>query len=105
MDGDSGGIHCPACTFLNHPSLRVCEMCMTSLPNIEQIGSMKAKSSPSSRPISPSPIGDGSDAANPLIKLSFRKGGDKSFYNVLRRTLKAQAWEASTAFFLSAACQ
>jgi len=28
-----------------------------------------------------------------LIKLSFRKGGDKAFYAILRRSLKAQAWE------------
>jgi ESCRT-II complex subunit VPS36 len=40
-------------------------------------------------------MGDSVDATNLLIKLSFRKGGDKSFYNVLRRALKAQAWEAS----------
>jgi ESCRT-II complex subunit VPS36 len=71
---------------------------MTSLTNIEHIGSMRAKSAPSSRPVSPSPIGDSVDAANLLIKLSFRKGGDKSFYNVLKRALKAQAWEASTTF-------
>jgi ESCRT-II complex subunit VPS36 len=96
---DSDGIACPACTFLNHPSLRVCEMCMTSLPNIEHTGTMRARSAPTSRPVSPSPIGDGVDAANLLIKLSFRKGGDKPFYNVLRRSLKAQAWEASTAPF------
>ncbi|OJA20267.1 hypothetical protein AZE42_04302 [Rhizopogon vesiculosus] len=96
-NGDSDGIACPACTFLNHPSLRVCEMCMTSLPKIERTGGMRAKSAPSSRPASPSPIGDNVDAANLLIKLSFRKGGDKSFYNILRRALKSQAWEASTA--------
>ncbi|OAX38083.1 hypothetical protein K503DRAFT_741756 [Rhizopogon vinicolor AM-OR11-026] len=92
-NGDSDGIACPACTFLNHPSLRVCEMCTTSLPNIERVGGMRAKSAPSSRPASPSPIGDSVDAANLLIKLSFRKGGDKPFYNILRRALKSQAWE------------
>lgn len=88
---DSDGIVCPACTFLNHPSLRACEMCTTALPNIKHTGSVRAKSAPSSRPVSP--VGDDLDPANLLIKLSFRKGGDKLFYNVLRRALKSQAWE------------
>jgi ESCRT-II complex subunit VPS36 len=52
---------------------------------------MKAKSAPSTRPVSP--VGDSIDPANLLIKVSFRKGGDKLFYNVLRRALKSQAWE------------
>ncbi|KAG2135359.1 EAP30/Vps36 family-domain-containing protein [Suillus bovinus] len=88
---DSDGIACPACTFLNHPSLRVCEICTTLLPNAEHAGIMRAKSAPSTRPVSP--VDDTIDPANLLIKLSFRKGGDKPFYNVLRRALKSQAWE------------
>ncbi|KAG1893967.1 EAP30/Vps36 family-domain-containing protein [Suillus fuscotomentosus] len=89
---DSDGIACPACTFLNHPSLRVCEICTTLLPNIEHAGNMRAKSAPSTRPVSP--ISDSIDPANLLIKLSFRKGGDKPFYNVLRRALRSRAWES-----------
>lgn len=88
---DSDGIACPACTFLNHPSLRVCEICTTPLPNVEHAGSMRAKSAPSTRPVSP--VGGSIDPANLLIKLSFRKGGDKPFYNLLRRALRSQAWE------------
>lgn len=91
MNDDPDGIACPACTFLNHPSLRVCEICTTPLPNVGHAGSMKAKSAPSTRPVSP--VGDSIDPANLLIKVSFRKGGDKLFYNVLRRALKSQAWE------------
>lgn len=91
INDDSDGMACPACTFLNHPSLRVCEICTTPLPNVEHAGSTRAKSAPSTRPISP--IGDSIDPANLLIKLSFRKGGDKPFYNVLRRALRSQAWE------------
>lgn len=37
--------------------------------------------------------GDPVDLANLLIKLSFRKGGDKAFYNILKRALKGRAWE------------
>lgn len=90
-NNDSDGIACPACTFLNHPSLRVCEICTTPLPNVEHAGSMRAKSAPSTRAVSP--MGDNTDPANLLIKLSFRKGGDKPFYNLLRRALRSQAWE------------
>ncbi|KAG1750440.1 EAP30/Vps36 family-domain-containing protein [Suillus paluster] len=89
---NSDGITCPACTFLNHPSLRACEICTTPLPNIDHAGNTRgAKSAPPSRPVSP--VGDSLDPANLLIKLSFRKGGDKLFYNVLRRALKSQTWE------------
>ncbi|KAG6843990.1 hypothetical protein H0H87_010908 [Tephrocybe sp. NHM501043] len=79
---------CPTCTFLNHPSLRHCEMCSTPLPRVP------AKSAPSSRP--PSPDNDDTDDAGVrFIKLSFRKGGDKPFYAVLKRSLKGKIWEAS----------
>ncbi|KAF7343333.1 Vacuolar protein-sorting-associated protein 36 [Mycena venus] len=81
-------IACPACTFLNHPSLRSCEMCATDLPVVAA-----AKSAPSSRPVSPDPSDDDDEAApSRLIKISFRKGGDKAFYAVLRRALKSKAW-------------
>ncbi|KAJ7687135.1 EAP30/Vps36 family-domain-containing protein [Mycena rosella] len=82
-------IACPACTFLNHPSLRECEICTTELP---QAASLGMKSAPSSRPASPDPSDDEEAAAARLIKISFRKGGDKAFYAVLRRSLKSKAW-------------
>ena len=39
---------------------------------------------------------DSDDDDNPdkrMIRLSFRKGGDKVFYSVLRRSLLGKAWE------------
>ncbi|KAN0080212.1 EAP30/Vps36 family domain containing protein [Tylopilus felleus] len=90
---ESSPIACTACTFLNHPSLRNCEICSTPLPRASGSFGINSKSASSSRPVSP-PIEDNvSDPANPLIKLSFRKGGDKPFYAILRRALKARAWE------------
>ncbi|KAH0834123.1 EAP30/Vps36 family-domain-containing protein [Lanmaoa asiatica] len=86
-------IACTACTFLNHPSLRNCEMCSTTLPLAPGNSGINSKSAPSSRPESPPAEGDASDSANPLVKLSFRKGGDRAFYAILRRALKARAWE------------
>ena len=88
-------IACTACTFLNHPSLRNCEICSTPLPLALGNFGVNSKSAPSSRPVSPLDEDNVFDPANPLIRLSFRKGGDKPFYAILRRALKARAWEVS----------
>ncbi|KZV70568.1 hypothetical protein PENSPDRAFT_651440 [Peniophora sp. CONT] len=82
---------CPACTFLNHPSLRECEICGTGLPRAP------AKSAPVSRPESP-PLEEASDTSGEsMMKLSFRKGGDKILYAALRRSLLGKAWEVRQA--------
>jgi ESCRT-II complex subunit VPS36 len=108
-------IACPACTFLNHPSMRSCEMCSTPLPRLAftQTQSqtentlmptlISTKSAPSSRPVSPD-LGEdddsrsGGDPTKHMIKLSFRKGGDKAFYAVLKRSLMGKAWEVCVVF-------
>ncbi|KAF7789123.1 hypothetical protein EIP86_000058 [Pleurotus ostreatoroseus] len=86
-------IACSACTFLNHPSLRECEICGTTLPR----GRNSAKSAPASRPGSDDEEDDdgseGDDQGPRIMKLSFRKGGDKPFYAVLRRSLLSKGWE------------
>ncbi|KAF8883888.1 EAP30/Vps36 family-domain-containing protein [Gymnopilus junonius] len=82
-------IACPACTFLNHPSLRSCEICSTELPQPRG----ELRSAPSSRPITPDPDDDDDPSSLKAIKISFRKGGDKSFYAALKRSLKSKAWE------------
>jgi len=81
-------IACQACTFLNHPSLRSCEICSTDLP---QSKGEYTKSAPSSRSITPG----FDESSKKMIKLSFRKGGDKPFYAILKRSLKSKAWEES----------
>ena len=88
---DENGTACAACTFINHPSLRNCELCNTPLPKRTRIPN---KSAPSSRPPSPTledhtPIGE--DA---VIKVSFRGGGDRAFHAALKRVLIAKAWVA-----------
>ena len=82
-------IACPACTFLNHPSLRSCELCSTALPQLKR---EYLKSAPSSRSITPG-FDDVDQSSKKMIKISFRKGGDKLFYAVLKRSLKSKAWE------------
>ncbi|KAJ7622529.1 EAP30/Vps36 family-domain-containing protein [Roridomyces roridus] len=89
-------IACTACTFLNHPSLRECEICGTELPQLGAASPapLSMKSAPSSRPPSPDSTDDddGDESSVRMIKVSFRKGGDKPFYAVLRRSLKSKAW-------------
>ncbi|KAJ3573279.1 hypothetical protein NP233_g2525 [Leucocoprinus birnbaumii] len=91
----TSSIACPACTFLNHPSLVECEICGTKLPAAPSDNSQHlAKSAPATRPTSPD-IDDDDDSSpsGKMIKVSFRKGGDKALYAVLRRSLKSKAWE------------
>ncbi|KAK2460420.1 hypothetical protein APHAL10511_007585 [Amanita phalloides] len=58
-------LSCPACTFLNPPSASTCQICDSPLQ------------------------------LSHLIRLSFRKGGDKPFYAALKRTIQAKAWLAT----------
>ncbi|KAJ7930562.1 vacuolar protein sorting-associated protein 36 [Mycena leptocephala] len=76
---DSSGVHRRqpsaiaylACAFLNHPFLRECEMCATDLP-------WRPRHLPCT--------------SSHIVKISFRKGGDKAFYGVLRRAFKSKRW-------------
>ena len=88
-DPKQSSVACPACTFLNHPSLRSCEICSTVLPQLKRD---YTKSAPSSRSITPG-FDDIDQSSKKMIKISFRKGGDKAFYAVLKRSLKSKAWE------------
>ncbi|KAH7912060.1 EAP30/Vps36 family-domain-containing protein [Hygrophoropsis aurantiaca] len=88
----SNGTACPACTFINHPSMNTCEICSTPLPRPSFNPIISMKSEPSSRSVSP-PLDNNADLVSPMLKLSFRKGGDKAFYALLRRALKSQTWE------------
>ncbi|KAJ3911944.1 EAP30/Vps36 family-domain-containing protein [Lentinula edodes] len=83
-------ISCPACTFLNHPSMQTCEICSTPLPKASG-DHTQAKSAPTTRPTTPG-LND-NDIESKMLKLSFRKGGDKVFYTALKRSLKGRAWE------------
>ncbi|XP_006464145.1 hypothetical protein AGABI2DRAFT_209196 [Agaricus bisporus var. bisporus H97] len=95
---------CPACTFLNHSSLRECEVCGTQLPAPASSSSSSrfaAKSAPATRPVSPDTDDDdggGSADGKKMMRVSFRKGGDKPFYAVLKRSLQGKAWEVLRCF-------
>lgn len=104
-------IPCPTCTFLNHPSMSRCEVCDSPLgteviPAAQQEPSNRKRLSvPTQNSLTPSPAD--SPATRPTtpaalpsqpstVKLSFRKGGDKAFYDALTTALRRGAWKAKS---------
>ena len=59
-------------------------MCGTALPKVASVAS---------RPETPKPEGAGDD--NTIVKLSFRRGGDKALYAALKRSTLGRAWQVS----------
>ncbi|SPO24541.1 related to VPS36 protein, involved in vacuolar protein sorting [Ustilago trichophora] len=114
---DRDGLACDICTFLNHPSMNKCEMCGSNLGRSwqqQQQSSAAASSTslatsgiPARKSVeadalslrastttsrSSTPASASLPPPTDSVKLSFRKGGDKAFYNLLKSTLKAKAW-------------
>ncbi|OWZ58960.1 ESCRT-II complex subunit VPS36 [Cryptococcus neoformans Tu259-1] len=71
-----GKVACPACTFLNSALLRNCEICTTPLPRPPQFNTAREK-----------------PEKQQVVRLSFRKGGDKEAYKKLTSVLRDKAWE------------
>lgn len=99
----SDGISCPICTFSNHPSMLRCEMCdspLTTAADIAQATASYGRSTPSlAQPTptrtpskTPEPPEDKGETYN-HVRLSFRKGGDRPFYDTLKITLKEKRWQ------------
>ncbi|KAM0786067.1 hypothetical protein ACM66B_006878 [Microbotryomycetes sp. NB124-2] len=92
-------IACPACTFLNHHSMSSCEVCDTPLHSAKRTIDQKPDlASRSSTPghesdaikrssLSPSP------SLPVFVRLSFRKGGERTFYAALKEALSKKAWD------------
>ncbi len=72
-------IPCPRCTFLNHPSLVTCEICGSPLP----LRPSASTSTPNWKP------GEGTKE---VVRLSFRKGGEKEMYRRLKSVLAKKTW-------------
>ena len=86
---DANPDQCPKCTFINHPSMRFCEVCGAPLKQASK--SLLRKIKESERNVKTSnPLGlvleDSEIYTNnsPYVKISFRKGGDADFYRHLR---------------------
>ncbi|KAM0563380.1 hypothetical protein ACHAPJ_001098 [Fusarium lateritium] len=95
----SASFQCPRCTFSNHPSLMACEMCGGPLVS-ENVPSPIQQSSAADtiRTDSPGPVLDqskngknGSDTPE-SVKLSFRRGGEKIFYERLKGSMTQRKW-------------
>ncbi|PKS09267.1 hypothetical protein jhhlp_003881 [Lomentospora prolificans] len=90
---DAGAsFQCPRCTFLNHPSLLSCEMCGASL--ISQ-NATPVIAPDMARTESPGPVlstGPSKTDTLNIIKVSFRDGGDKIFYERLKGAMTQRKW-------------
>ncbi|GAB7326495.1 hypothetical protein MBLNU13_g10489t1 [Cladosporium sp. NU13] len=88
-------ITCPRCTFENHPSLAMCEICGASLTAGGDRRSQLISES-TKRPESPGPtLNTESIIGNETIetiKFSFRAGGDKVFHERLKGALVQRKW-------------
>lgn len=82
-------VPCPICTFLNHRSMASCELCDSPLPSIPSARSSTTLASTQSS----TPLPSSSSAADPFVRLSFRKGGEKAFYAQLKSALEAKEWD------------
>ncbi|ODV79792.1 putative vacuolar protein sorting protein [Suhomyces tanzawaensis NRRL Y-17324] len=94
---------CPTCTFINHPSMTNCELCGTELKStIPKTLKNKISSQVSSGYNSPTNginiklENDLEQYTNgkPYVKLSFRKGGESKFQELLIQALDEIKWEA-----------
>ncbi|CAO3651148.1 unnamed protein product [Cunninghamella blakesleeana] len=106
------GIHCPACTYINHPGLKWCEICDTELdhnqpsvpPSLPKRPPPQkySKSDPTLLPLSSS-LSSTTSSINKnnsnvtkrdhFVQLSFHNGGLSQFLIQLNESLKEKAWE------------
>lgn len=84
---------CPRCTFLNHPSLLSCEICGAPLLSQQHHVTPTAQGGPQ-RTESPGPVLNHSTRPDTAesIKISFRGGGEKIFYERLKGSMTQRKW-------------
>lgn len=86
-------VSCPRCTFVNHPSLLECEICGAPLASVN---ALKTLNGDQRRSESPAPVFEQDSIKNTdtaeSVKLSFRGGGEKSFYERLKSALIQRKW-------------
>ncbi|KAI3342784.1 EAP30/Vps36 family-domain-containing protein [Ustulina deusta] len=90
---NTDGFQCPRCTFSNHPSLLSCEICGAPLIS-KDVPAVATQQPP--RTESPGPtltLGGIAGLENPeSVKVSFRNGGDKIFYERLKGAMTQRKW-------------
>ncbi|WLF77288.1 Vacuolar protein-sorting-associated protein 36 [Lodderomyces elongisporus] len=84
---------CPVCTFHNHKSIKFCEMCgaeVNSMNNVSNSVTPEIDNNPLSLQLeSPEQYTNG----QPYIKISFRKGGEKEFFQRVANIIDEIKWE------------
>ncbi|CAF3510962.1 unnamed protein product [Fusarium graminearum] len=95
----SASFQCPRCTFSNHPSLMTCEMCggpliSNNVPSpIQQSSASETLRTDSPGPVlDPSKINKNGSDAPESVKISFRRGGEKIFYERLKGSMTQRKW-------------
>lgn len=90
---------CPKCTFINHPSLKYCELCGSELKSSIS-KDLQSKLNQSSTSINSSTSLDIKlespetyTSSKPYIKLSFRKGGEQNFQKHVTEAIDEIKWE------------
>ena len=99
INGNESSTQCPRCTFQNHPSLTICEICGSPLNSTyDRKGAVRSESpSRSSSPAIAGTNGLPSLARDDEVKLSFRAGGEKNFHERLQNALTQRKWLLQTA--------
>ncbi|KAI0160296.1 Vps36-domain-containing protein [Xylariaceae sp. FL1272] len=90
---ETEGFQCPRCTFSNHPSLLSCEICGAPLISKDVTTNVTQQptriDSPGPTLNLASPVG----VENPeSVKISFRNGGEKIFYERLKGSMTQRKW-------------
>jgi ESCRT-II complex subunit VPS36 len=83
---------CPACTYLNHPSMLRCELCDTALATSSPANKQASTATQLVTDLDRQP----GTVSPTFAKLSFRKGGDKQFYTALKTALQAKEWDVAS---------
>ena len=85
---------CSRCTFLNHSSLLICELC--GAPLVSESKAAVVLGEDIGRPESPGPTLDrfksGLNGDTECVKFSFRAGGEKIFYERLKGAMVQRKW-------------
>ncbi|KAB5540379.1 EAP30/Vps36 family-domain-containing protein [Coniochaeta sp. 2T2.1] len=87
---------CPRCTFLNHPSLMTCEICGAQLISHDVPAELTLSQNRTESPgpfLNPSISSLASSPDTPeSVKISFRSGGEKIFYERLKGAMTQRKW-------------
>ncbi|KAK9460584.1 EAP30/Vps36 family-domain-containing protein [Lipomyces oligophaga] len=88
------GFPCPRCTFVNHPSLRNCELCGARLVSHNLPPVLVNQSDHDYRQFSASSpsLNNPNVEESTIVKISFHSGGERQFLDSLKLVLQDRAW-------------